>query len=70
MNITTIAKFLTKTGVVGFEVFKTVHASGKVTYRYDGKFGAGCGDLARIKETVALTLSFKRGVQIVVAFSD
>jgi hypothetical protein len=67
MKTELIAKYLTKSGQIGFEVFRTTFASGKVGYRYSGKFGAGCGDLQQIKNAIAVTLASKRGIQTIIA---
>jgi hypothetical protein len=67
MSTETIGLYLTKTGIEAFRVLKTTWSDGKVTYRYNGKHGAGCGALDDIKKTISVTLTTRRGIQTVMA---
>ena len=63
MKTEVIARFETSTGLLAFEVKGTTLPNGKTTYRYDGKHGAGCGDLSDIKRTIAVTCQSRRGIK-------
>lgn len=67
MQTETIGLYLTKTGQEAFRVLKTTLDSGKVLYRYNGKHGDGCGDLADIKRQINVTLATRRHIKAVIA---
>ncbi len=60
-----IAQYNTKTGIPAFVVYADTTRSGKVIYRYDGKHGAGCGDLSDIADNIRITMATKRGIHFV-----
>lgn len=66
MNTETLAIYHTRTGQVAFEVKRFTSPSGRVSYSYTGKHGAGSGgDLQHIKDVIAMTIRSKPGVHLV-----
>lgn len=65
MKTEIIARYETRGGLTAFEVFKTVYKSGKVSYRYNGKHGAGCGQLKDIANSIKTTIASRRGIKLV-----
>lgn len=64
-NSECVGRYLTKTGKVGVEIFRS--ASG--FYRYIGAWGAGSGlTAASMLSSLSFMLSKRRGVVILVAF--
>lgn len=64
MQTTIIAKFLTRSGLVAFEVKRHDYQSGRVGYSYDGKHGAGSGmPLADVKHSIDTSLRTRRGIR-------
>lgn len=57
----TISTYRTKKGLVAFEVKETV-VNGRTTYSYEGKHGAGCGQLKDIVSIIKLSMTTRRGI--------
>ena len=55
-----IARILTKSGEIAAEVFE-VTIGGRVHWRWTGKWGAGCGSPASVRESVQVSMRSKRG---------
>lgn len=60
MKTEVIAKVLTKNGEIAAEIFRSETKRG-FSYRYNGKWGAGCGDLKDIVYMIRLSMKSKRG---------
>lgn len=59
-----ISLYLTRTGKVAFEIFKTTNSKGVASYRYSGKEGAGCGTLKSVADSIRFTLNAKRSIKL------
>lgn len=65
MQTTVIAEYHTRTGAIALAVYR-MESSGGVSYRYDGKVGAGCArTLGEIKTRVLPALARRRGLRAV-----
>lgn len=60
---TCISLYLTRSGMVAFQVFKWFNHKGEDRYRYNGKHGAGCGSLQDIAKTILSTLQSKPSIK-------
>ena len=60
-----VSLYLTRSGLVAFEIFRSKNAKGEYSYRYRGKHGAGCGSLASVIESVKFVLQSKPTIKLV-----
>lgn len=60
MNTEVIARIVTKKGEIAAEVFRYETKSG-FGYRYNGKWGAGCGGLKDIVNMIRVSMASRRG---------
>lgn len=58
-----IATYLTKTGIVAFQVSSYEKRDGSLGYSYTGKHGAGCGDLQQIINSIKTCMATRKGIR-------
>lgn len=59
-----VSLYLTRSGQVAFEVFKSTNSKGEASYRYSGKHGAGCGSLKSVADSIRFTLNAKPSIKL------